>query len=175
MAGLRETLEASPRRWYEHLWMEWPIVLGVSGGLIGGACGGAAWAINNKIFGQIREPITRYIVTGLISAGSVVCYLAIASAALTTLGKADAGPAVSARLADVVYDKCTAGSRGIAGLTDEVVASYCHCAADKLLATHTLPELKRLEDAGQSAVDKSLEPIIQQCVDAEVAKRGTGS
>lgn len=175
MARLRNTLEASPLIWYEHHWMGWPIVLGIPGGLIGGACGGAAWAINKKIFGQIREPVTRYIVTGLISTGSVMCYLVIASATMTALGKASADPAVSARLGDVVYDKCTAGANGVAGVTDEIVASYCHCATDKLLAAHTLPELKQLEDAGQSAVDKSLEPIIQQCVDAEVAKRGAGS
>lgn len=175
MARLRQMLEASPLRWYEHLWIGWPIVLALSGGLIGGACGGAAWAINKKIFGQVRAPVTRYIVTGLVSAGSVVCYLAIVSAVFITLGKADADPVVSARVGDIVYDKCTAGSKDVAGLSDEVVASYCHCAADKLLATHTLPELKQLEDAGQAAVDQALEPIIQQCVDAEVAKMTTGT
>jgi hypothetical protein len=168
-------LEASPLRWYEHLWTGWPIVLAISGGLIGGACGGAAWAINRKIFGQIREPMTRYVATGLVSAGSVVCYLAIASAVVITLGKADADPAISTRVGEFVYDKCTAGAQGVDGLSDEVIASYCHCATDKLLASHTLPELRQLEDSGESAVDTSLEPIIQQCVSAELAKTPTES
>lgn len=170
MARLRDTLEASSLKWYEHLWIGWPIVLAISGGLIGGACGGAAWAINRKIFGQISEPVARYIVTGLISTGSVMCYLVIASATMTALGKASADPAVAGRLGDFIYDKCSTESEGIESLSAEVVASYCHCATDKLLAAHTLPELQQLEDAGQSAVDKALEPIIQQCVDAEVAK-----
>jgi hypothetical protein len=66
---------ATPLTWYQHLWTGWPIALGVAGGALGGACGGAAWAVNRKIFAKEHLGGSRYLLSGLVSVASVVCYL----------------------------------------------------------------------------------------------------
>lgn len=61
--------------WYDQIWIALPIALVAIGGAIGGACGGAAWAINRSVFKQTRNPVLRYVWTGLISASAVVVWL----------------------------------------------------------------------------------------------------
>jgi hypothetical protein len=74
--------------WYEHVWIGWPLALVAVGGGIGGACGGAAWGINRVVFLSIRQPVLRYLVTGLISVAAIVIYLVVASVVVTALQKA---------------------------------------------------------------------------------------
>lgn len=64
--------------WYQHLWMAWPLVLAAVGGAVGGVCGGAAWAINMKVFQKTKDPVLKYVFTGLISVAGVVLYFVIA-------------------------------------------------------------------------------------------------
>ncbi len=64
--------------WYEHVWLGLPILLVFVGGLIGGACGGAAWAVNQAVFQKTKHPILRYVWTGLISAAAFVAYVFLA-------------------------------------------------------------------------------------------------
>ncbi len=65
--------------WFQHLWIGWPIALVFVGGAIGGACGGAAWAINQKVFQATKHPVLRYLWTGLISIAAIVTYLVLAA------------------------------------------------------------------------------------------------
>src|SRR3954469_21851206 len=64
--------------WYEHLWLGWPFVLVFVGGAIGGACGGAAWAVNQQVFQKTRNPVLRYVWTGLISVAAIFSYRILA-------------------------------------------------------------------------------------------------
>lgn len=64
--------------WYEHVWIALPITLLGFGGAIGGACGGAAWAINKTVFKKTGNPVLRYVWTGLISVSAVIAYLVLA-------------------------------------------------------------------------------------------------
>ena len=65
--------------WYQQLWIAWPIAMVAFGGAIGGGCGGAAWAINRKVFAKTEHPVLRYVWTGLISVASVVVWLILAA------------------------------------------------------------------------------------------------
>jgi hypothetical protein len=65
--------------WYEYLWIGLPLLLIAIGGAIGGACGGAACALNRTVFLKTRNPILRYVWTGLISATAFVVWLIIAA------------------------------------------------------------------------------------------------
>jgi hypothetical protein len=66
--------------WYDQVWLALPIALVAVGGAIGGACGGAAWGINQKVFRSTKDPILRYVWTGLISVAAVFAYVALAAA-----------------------------------------------------------------------------------------------
>jgi hypothetical protein len=72
--------------WYQHLWIGWPIILVLAGGLIGGACGGAAWGINQKVFKSIEDPLIRYLLTGIISVAAVIVYFVLVVAVLKMTG-----------------------------------------------------------------------------------------
>ena len=65
-------------QWYQHVWTALPFLLVVTGGIIGGACGGAAWGLNQQVFRKTKDPVLRYVWTGLISAGAVAAYLVVA-------------------------------------------------------------------------------------------------
>ena len=65
--------------WYQQIWIGWPIVMVAFGGAIGGGCGGAAWALNRKVFLKTEHPVLRYVWTGLISLASIVIWLVLAS------------------------------------------------------------------------------------------------
>jgi hypothetical protein len=55
------------------------MVLMFLGGAVGGACGGAAWALNQQVFRRTQHPVIRYVWTGLISGAAVVTYVIVAS------------------------------------------------------------------------------------------------
>ncbi len=64
-------------KWYEHIAAGWPLILMFAGGAIGGACGGAAYALNGKLFNsQLSKPL-KYTYSFLIGIGSVILYLII--------------------------------------------------------------------------------------------------
>jgi hypothetical protein len=73
--------------WYEYVWICLPITLVYAGGLIGGLCGGAACAINRTVFKQTKNPILRYVWTGLISALAGTAYLVVAVFFLSLFNK----------------------------------------------------------------------------------------
>ena len=50
--------------WYQYAWIGWPLILIVLGGAIGGGLGGAAAAINYKLFQKTQHPVLRYVWTG---------------------------------------------------------------------------------------------------------------
>ena len=73
--------------WYQYIWIGWPIALVIVGGLIGGACGGAAWALNQKVFQATQHPVMRYLWTGLISIAAIITYFIVASVFLSFFAK----------------------------------------------------------------------------------------
>jgi hypothetical protein len=73
--------------WYEHVWLGWPIALVAVGGAIGGACGAAAWAINQKVFRATQHPLLRYLWTGLISIAAIIAYFILAAIFLSFFPK----------------------------------------------------------------------------------------
>lgn len=68
--------------WHEYLWIGLPLMLIVLGGAIGGACGGMACALNRTVFLKTRNPILRYVWTGLISAAAFVAWFVVAATLL---------------------------------------------------------------------------------------------
>ena len=74
-----------PLLWYQHLWIGWPVLLVFGGGLIGGACGGAAWGINQKIFKATENPLMKYALTGLVSVAAVIVYFVLVVAVLKVM------------------------------------------------------------------------------------------
>jgi len=65
--------------WYQQIWIGLPIGLVAVGGAIGGGCGCMAWAINRTVFKKLRNPVLKYVVTGLISASAVFVWLVVAA------------------------------------------------------------------------------------------------
>lgn len=74
--------------WYQQVWLALPFALVVAGGAIGGACGGAAWALNQQVFRKTQHPVLRYVWTGLISAAAVVLYIVLAATVISLLNPA---------------------------------------------------------------------------------------
>ena len=66
-------------KWYHYVWIGWPLILVVLGGAIGGGLGGAAAAINYKVFQKTQNPVLRYVWTGLISLAAVITYVVCAT------------------------------------------------------------------------------------------------
>jgi hypothetical protein len=88
---IMETLpEQKPKvkfEWYQHIWLGWPIVMVAFGGAIGGGCGGAARAINRKVFLKTGHPVLRCVWTGLISVASMGVWLVLASLIVSLIHK----------------------------------------------------------------------------------------
>ncbi len=80
----RPTTEPIP--WPAQVWLGLPFVLVTVGGALGGGLGGAAWGLNQVLYRKSRNPLVRYGLTGLISAGAVVAYLTLAPILLEALG-----------------------------------------------------------------------------------------
>lgn len=70
---------ARPLKWYEYVWMGFPILLLFHGGALGAMCG--VWAVlsNVRIFRGDRSPVAKYLITGAISIVAVVGYIVLAS------------------------------------------------------------------------------------------------
>jgi len=84
---MREKNNANPSKkgfflknltWYEHLMAGWPLILIFAGGAIGGACGGAAYFFNTKLFNSQLSKALKYTYSFLIGIGSVILYFIIA-------------------------------------------------------------------------------------------------
>jgi hypothetical protein len=69
----------------QYIWIGWPVVLVFVGGLIGGACGGAAIAINHTIFQRASNNFMRYFATGLISVGALVTWFVLVAVLTSAL------------------------------------------------------------------------------------------
>ena len=65
--------------WYHYIWIGWPLIMVALGGAIGGGLGGAAAAINYKVFQKTQNPVLRYVWTGLISVAAIVAYVVCAT------------------------------------------------------------------------------------------------
>ncbi len=74
-------------QWYEGAWIGWPILLVFVGGLIGGACGGAAVAINQQIFQKMESALLKYSLTLVVSVLAVIGYFVLALVFLKAIGK----------------------------------------------------------------------------------------
>lgn len=62
---------------FERILCAWPICLVIVGGLVGGACGGLAWAINERIMRSARPMPVRYaliVASGLVA---IAVYFAV--------------------------------------------------------------------------------------------------
>lgn len=137
MSRLRKILEENPLKWYEHLWIGWPLVLVVAGGLLGGACAGVAWALNRRVFSKIHQPVMRYLITGMISVSALVCYLLLAAAFVTVVGDGKGDP---------THDVAAAGAGGFEsvplpdGVSSQgvVVFAPANCSSDAARRTDEL-------------------------------------
>ena len=69
-------------KWYEWLWALLPLAL-LTGGAIGGACGGVAASFNVKLFKEDRSIGRKYFFTGLVTFGAVLGYIILATIFLT--------------------------------------------------------------------------------------------
>jgi hypothetical protein len=65
--------------WYEYAWMGIPVVLVTIGGALGGALGFAAAYGNARIFRGDRSAPAKYALTGLVSLGTAVAFLVLAT------------------------------------------------------------------------------------------------
>lgn len=59
-------------RWYEYLWLGFPLLLFLVGGLIGIVLGSVTMLVNSRYFQSRRKVVEKYSLTGLIM---VVCFL----------------------------------------------------------------------------------------------------
>lgn len=67
-------------RWYEFIWCCWTVIAGVaSGGLIGGAIGAGASALNVKIMEGKKSLMVKYFLTLIISITALVLFTLSAS------------------------------------------------------------------------------------------------
>ncbi len=60
-----------------HIAAGWPMALVAVGGLIGGACGGAAYGISISIFKKRGATVSTYIYATLIGIAAVALYFAV--------------------------------------------------------------------------------------------------
>ena len=67
-----------PLHWYQWVWAALPILLVFLGGVIGGAVGAVALAINVRLFRSEMKPLPQYLVTGAVSGASVIIYIIVA-------------------------------------------------------------------------------------------------
>lgn len=60
--------------WYEHLACGWPLLLVFIGGALGGLCGGAAYAVNAKVFSKDISITKKYAYVILVGVGAFLVY-----------------------------------------------------------------------------------------------------
>jgi hypothetical protein len=85
IAPLKSPAPAPKLSWYQYLWIGLPLVLIALGGCLGGACGGAACAVNHAVFQKTSNPVLKYVWTGMISAFAFIVWLVIAAMVLGVL------------------------------------------------------------------------------------------
>jgi hypothetical protein len=73
-------------RWYEYLWAGFPILLLFIGGAVGGLLGAAAAYTNAKIFRTQRSAPAKYALTGLVSIGAAIAWLAVGVILVALIG-----------------------------------------------------------------------------------------
>jgi hypothetical protein len=74
---------AKPLEWYEYAWIGLPIILAYHGGALGAAIGYAALSWSARIFRSDRSVAAKYLMTGGITLGAAIAFLA--SAIILTL------------------------------------------------------------------------------------------
>ncbi|MFQ5846202.1 MAG: hypothetical protein ACE5IQ_00855 [Candidatus Methylomirabilales bacterium] len=65
---------ARPLTWYEYVWMGVPIILVFAGGALGGLIGVSATYSSARIFRSERTPLSKYLISGLISLAAVFVF-----------------------------------------------------------------------------------------------------
>jgi hypothetical protein len=70
---------ASPLKWYEYTWIALPIALIVTGGAIGGLCGGMAANVSGRIFRSDRGIFAKYGLSALVMFGAVIAFVILAT------------------------------------------------------------------------------------------------
>ena len=79
IAPVGPPLEAPKLLWYHYIWIGLPLILVARGGCLGGACGGAACALNYTVFQKTSNPVLKYVWTGIISAAAFVVWIMAAA------------------------------------------------------------------------------------------------
>jgi hypothetical protein len=74
---LMEDSESRKLFWYEHAWAGLPFLMIFVGGMLGGACGGLGYGLNNAVFKTNWPGPLKYIVCACISIGVVVLYFVV--------------------------------------------------------------------------------------------------
>ena len=70
---------ARPFAWYEYIWIALPFALVVVGGVLGGACGGAAMLVNARILRSNEPAWVRYALGVLVMAAALIALLLLAA------------------------------------------------------------------------------------------------
>ncbi|CCE25778.1 hypothetical protein [Methylotuvimicrobium alcaliphilum] len=68
---------ASPLKWYEYTWIGIPFILIVTGGAIGGLCGGVAANASGRLFRSDRSSPSKYGFSALITLGAAIAYFSL--------------------------------------------------------------------------------------------------
>jgi hypothetical protein len=63
-----------PLKWYQWVWVGWPVILIAIGGLLGAIAGMVAFSINTKIFRSKMNNGLKYVVSGVVSILLVIAY-----------------------------------------------------------------------------------------------------
>jgi len=83
---MSETDQAVKLAWYDYAIACWPLLLITVGGLLGGALGGAACAMNLKILKSNIPIVTRYLITPIVGFAAVGLYIFGALALRSAIG-----------------------------------------------------------------------------------------
>jgi hypothetical protein len=75
-----------PLKWYQWLWSGLPISLIFVGGMIGGLVGMLGFILNTRIFRSNQSNVVQYLLTGLVSALTVVLYIVLVVIILSIFG-----------------------------------------------------------------------------------------
>jgi hypothetical protein len=65
---------AEPLKWYQWIWGGLPIALVFIGGALGAITGIIGFTINTKVFRIEMNSVLKYVITGVVSALTVVAY-----------------------------------------------------------------------------------------------------
>ncbi len=68
---------ATPLKWYELIWIAWPILLVFWGGAVGGLLGALALVTNFRVFRSDKSSVFKYTASGVISLLAITFYLGL--------------------------------------------------------------------------------------------------